>query len=374
MTLWTAVEQFFKRKSMGLLESVLKRKPLHPSQVDWKSIRKILVIRQHDQLGDFLLSTPVFRALREHFPQAEIALLVRSYQEPVARNNRNLNDILVFQEVGYRWRPKVLWLFLRKLRSGYDLVIVLNTVSHSNTSDILAWLTGARYILGPSHLRFPGTSRNFFYNLEVPYQDDGKHQSVKNLEIVSCLNVSTRNFREEVTLLPEEQAWARQYLKKLKFTFDRPIIGIHPGAGKIKNRWPVEKFAKAAEIFSKKHGAQIAIFYGPSEKSLAELLSKAIAAPARIISNLMLRKFAAVVSQMDLFLGNDTGTTHLTAAVGTPLVVVFGPTDPNQWKPWGPEFIAIRGNDGRCESVSVEEVVTAGERLLLKKGVVLNQA
>ncbi|NOY77689.1 MAG: glycosyltransferase family 9 protein [Calditrichaeota bacterium] len=358
---------------MGLLEWVLKRKPLHPSQVDWKSIHKILVIRQHDQLGDFLLSTPVLRALRDRFPQAEISLLVRSYQEPVARNNRNLNDILVFQEVGYRWRPKSLWSFLRKLRSGFDLVVVLNTVSHSNTSDVLAWLTGARYILGSSHLRFPGTSRNFFYNLEVPYQDDGKHQSVKNLEIVSYLNVSTTNFREEITLLPEEQAWARRYLKKLKFTFDRPILGIHPGAGKIENRWPVEKFAETAERFGRKHGAQIAIFHGPSEKALADRLLKEVTVPAKIISDLTLREFAAVISQADLFLGNDTGTTHVAAAVGTPLVVIFGPTDPNQWKPWGAEFVAIRGIDERCESVSVEDVVTAGEQLLLKKGIALNQ-
>lgn len=373
MTFWTAIEQFFKRKTMGILELAFKRKRLQPAQVDWKSIRKILVIRQHDQLGDFLLSTPVLRALREGFPQAQIDLLVRSYQEPVARNNRYLNEILVFQEVGYHWRLKSLWSFLRKLRSGYDLVIVLNTVSHSNTSDFLAWLTGAPYVLGPSHLRFPGTNRNFFYNLEAPYREDGKHQSAKNLEIVSYLNISTTNLREEMTLLPEEQGWARRYLKKLKFTFDRPIVGIHPGAGKIKNRWSLENFAKVAEIFNKRHGAQIAVFYGSNERSLAEALSKKIRIPVTIISDLTLREFAAVVSQIDLFLGNDTGTTHVTAAAGTPLVAVFGPTDPREWKPWGPEFIAIRGKNGTCESVSPEEVVRAGESLLAKKGIVLNQ-
>ena len=371
MTIWTAIEQFFKRKTMRLLEFLFKRKTLNPAVVNRDSIRKILVIRQHDQLGDFLLSTPVLRALRENFPDATISLLIRSYQEPVARNNRNIDEILLFHEIGYNWRPKSLWKFIRQLRSGFDLVIVLNTVSHSLTSDLLAWFTNAPYILGSGHLRFPGTMRNFFYNLEAPYFEDGKHQSAKNLEIVSYLNISTKNLREEMTLLPEEQEWARRYLKKLKFTFDKPIIGIHPGAGKIKNRWPVKSFAEAADVFGRKYGAQIAVFYGPNEKLLADALMKEMLTPAKIISDLTLREFAAVVSQIDLFLGNDTGTTHVAAAAGTSLVVVFGPTDPKQWKPWGPEFIAIRGADGRCESVSAKDVVKAGESLLIRQGIIL---
>ncbi|GBD94757.1 lipopolysaccharide core heptosyltransferase RfaQ [bacterium BMS3Abin05] len=372
MKFWTAIEQFFKRNVLRFLEILFKRKLLRLSEVDYRRIRRILVIRQHDQLGDFLLSTPVLRALREHFPDAHIAVLVRSYQEPVIRHNRHVDERLIFQEIGYNWRPRTLWKFFRQLRSGFDLVIVLNTVSHSFTSDILAGLTGAPYTLGSSQRQFPGTTRNFFYNLIAPCPEDGRHQSAKNLEILEYLHISTKNKREEITLLPEEQGWARRYLKKSGFTFDRPVVALHPGAGKVKNRWPAQNFAKTAEILVKKYDAQIALFHGQKEKNLADQVAEKANVPIKIMSDLTLRELAAVVSQTDLFIGNDTGTTHVAAAAGTPCVIIFGPTDPNQWKPWGQEFAAIWGKDRRCESVSVKDVIRAGEKLLMQKGVLVS--
>ena len=367
MTPWTRIEQFFKKKILHYLESLFGRKVIFPEQVDWKRVKRILVIRQHDQLGDFLLSTPVLRALRERFPDAHLALLVRRYAEPVARDNRNLDELLVWEEVGTHWRPRGIWQFWKQLRQGFDLIVVLNTVSHSLTSDVLSWLTGAPYIVGPSHRLFPGTRRNFFYNLIAPYAEDGQHQSAKNLEIVAYIGAKTQNLREEITILPEEQEWARWYLKKIGFDLERPLVGIHPGAGKVKNRWPAENFARAASHLAEEFDAQIALFYGPNESDLAAAVEQKATMPVRRLNDLDLREVAAVFTQLDLYLGNDTGTTHVAAAVGTPLVVVFGPTDPAQWKPWGPEFVAVRGADARCQSVTVEQVLAAARPLLRRK-------
>ena len=177
MKFWTVIEQTFKYNGMRLLEIFLGRKLLTPDDIEIDSIKRILIIRQHDQLGDFLLSTPLFRALREYWPNALITLLIRGYTEPVARNNQFINDILVLHEIGYDWSGPKIRNFWQRLRSGYDLTVVINTVSHSLSSDLLAWLSGARYILGPSHRLFPGTTRNFFYNLISPYNNGSRHQA-----------------------------------------------------------------------------------------------------------------------------------------------------------------------------------------------------
>ncbi len=367
MTIWTRVEQWFKKNLLHYIEYFLGRRVISPEQVNWEDVHRILVIRQHDQLGDFLLSTPVLRALRERFPDVHLALLIRRYMEPVARNNRYANELLVFEEVGTHWRPATLWQFWKQLRQGFDLVVVLNTVSHSLTSDLLSWLAGAPYVLGPSHHLFAGTHRNFFYNLIAPYSESEAHQSAKNLEIVRFIGAATKNLREEITILPEEQEWARWYLKKLGFDLQHPVIGVHPGAGKLANRWPAERFAQAGSLLAQEFGAQVALFYGPNEGDLAAVVDKAAEIPVIRMAGLDLREVAAIMTQLDVYLGNDTGTTHVAAAVGTPLVVIFGPTDPTQWKPWGREFVAIRGQNGQCQAVSVEEVVSKARVLLQQK-------
>jgi ADP-heptose:LPS heptosyltransferase len=81
------------------------------------------------------------------------------------------------------------------------------------------------------------------------------------------------------------------------------------------------------------------------------------------LHGLSMRQLAAVLSRADAFVCNDTGVMHLAAAVGTPLVAVFGPTDPDEWKPPGAEFIAVRGSGGRCEAVEVTQVLQALQAL-----------
>jgi len=93
-------------------------------------------------------------------------------------------------------------------------------------------------------------------------------------------------------------------------------------------------------------------------------VQKHIHASVHVIAGLNLRRLAAIFSQLNLLICNDTGTTHLAAAVGTPLVAIFGPTDARQWKPLGKNCVAVQGQNGVCDTVSVQEVILAAERLL----------
>ena len=166
------------------LEVMIRKPVLTPEQIDFSAVRNVLVIRQHDQLGDFLLATPVFRAIRNRFPGARIGVLVRDYFADAIAGNPLVDEVLVLPKGGLRRGLRRIMTLWRKLFKRWDLTIVLNTVSHSLSSDLLAQLSSRRLVLGSAHRIFPGASRNFFYNLLAPYSSTTRHQSERNLDIV----------------------------------------------------------------------------------------------------------------------------------------------------------------------------------------------
>ncbi len=366
MTPWNWIEQQFKRRYLRLFEAAFGRLPVSPGAMDLERVRRILVVRQHDQLGDFLLSTPALRALRARFPEARIGLVARGYTEPVARHNRYVDELFVVPEALDRWTPAYTRDFARRLFSGWDVAVVLNTVSHSLTSDLIARFSRARWTVGPSHRRFPGTQRNFLYNVEVPVAEGTRHQSQRNVDIVRVLGADTQDLHEELTLLDREVQAVQQRLQRQGLARGARFVLVHPGAGKPRNRWPAERFGLAARELARNFDLQVVVTWGPGEQELGERVLAQLDGQGVGFAGLTLREFASLCRLADLVLCNDTGSMHVAAAVGTSLVAVFGPTDPAEWKPWGEEFVAVRGADHRCSSVAVGQVVEAAKALLEK--------
>jgi heptosyltransferase-2 len=364
MKLVNKLERWLKLSFLRLLEKAIKNAPVHPDNLPRHQIRRILIIRQHDQLGDLLLATPVFRAVRENFPEAHISALVRSYTSQILYNNIYLNEVISFYERFTDWSPKKAVQFFKRLRSNFDLAIVLNTVSHSVTSDLLAWLSGAKYRLGSEHLIFEGCQSNFLYNLRASYHDSNKHQTEKNLDIVRFIQIDTKNKSEEINLNQGELDRAKAMLGRHKIKGKDLIVAMHPGAGKVRNRWEVNRFKQVAKYFNFKYNAKIVVSWGPQEQELGnEFLNGLPFTPVEAV-DLNLRELSAVFAWCHLLICNDTGVMHLAASVGTPLVAIFGPTDPEQWKPLGQKFVALKGEDNSCASVAVEEVIAEAEKLL----------
>jgi ADP-heptose:LPS heptosyltransferase len=313
MNLWNRFEQNFKHRQLRFLEKFLARPFLKPDQVDLKKIERILIS---------------------------------------------------FCEHGFDWTPGQFISFIRHVRAGYDLVIVLNTVSHSLTSDLVACMSGAKYVLGSEHLRFKGTSRNFFYNFLAPFRPENRHQSERNLDILRYIGIKCNDTHEHLTLTAAEKEWAQVYLQQLGREFNKVLIAIHPGAGKIINRWPVAYFANVANRLQREMNAQLFVTWGYHEAALGLELVKELDCPALVTTQNDIRKLAALLSQADLFLCNDTGVMHVAAAVDTPLIALFGPTDPGQWKPAGDKFVALRGKDFKCDSVMPVQVYRTAKKML----------
>lgn len=338
------------------LESMIHRSVLTPEEVDFSAVRSVLVIRQHDMLGDFLLATPVFRALRNRFPGARIGVLVRDYFADTVAGNPFVDEILVLQKGSRRWNPRQMMTLLKQLRNRWDLTVVLNTVSHSLSSDLLAELSGARLLLGSAHRVFPGASRNFFYHLLAPYSTTTVHQTERNLDIVRYIGAQTGDLTECLYVQDAERRDALEILRERGMREETLRIAFHVGAGKMANRWPVARFAQLAQLLHDRLGAQIVLFWGPNETALADEFCRLITVAPVKVYPAGLRHLAASFTHCSLLVCNDTGVMHVCAAVGVPLVAVFGPTPPGEWKPIGDSFVAVRSSSCTVDDVDVDAV------------------
>lgn len=169
-------------------------------------------------------------------------------------------------------------------------------------------------------------------------------------------------------------------LAELGIPSDEPLIGIHPGAayGEAK-RWPLERLAEAASILASELGASVVITAGPSERDLCDKLKQLMRARVYDVGpRLDLPALAALLERLTLFIGNDTGVTHMAAAVGVPTIAVFGPMDWNVTHPWSARAVVVRRSppcapcflrecpiDHRCMlDVHPQDVVEAANQLL----------
>jgi ADP-heptose:LPS heptosyltransferase len=356
------IEQFIKWKFLKLMESRLTREPLHPSVLDGADIRSILVIRAHDQLGDFLLSTPALRAINQRFPKASIDIVVRSYCADVMVNHPLIRTIIIFYEKPKQWTLRRIRNIRKQFRVHWDLVIVLNSESHSLSSDLVAAWAGAPFVLGSVNRTFPGTDRNFCYNLLAPDSPPASHQSRRNVDIVRYIGGDTDDLSEFIHVTLKEQSALR---KEYPETYgSAPVVGMHIGANKSENRWLPQKFAELAAMIKNQFGAKIVIYWGPKEFELADAFKAASSLNVCMIPPTTLRRQAVHFSLCDAVICNDTGMMHLCASVSTPLVGIFGPTDPAFWKPVGDSFLAVRSGDHRTHSVEVRDVFLALQKLM----------
>ncbi len=275
-----------------------------------------------------------------------------------------VDEVMVFRERVSRWTWAYGIAFYRHLRRGWDLTVVLNTVSHSLTSDVLASMSRSRFVLGSGARKFAGSSRNFFYNLIAPGPSGERHQTLQNLDILAYIGVGTRDYSPRIQVPDSEVREARRELEARGIVPGRRVIGLHLGAGKEPNRWPVARFAELAIRLSGSGGAQLILFWGPKEEDLHRRFVEQAGVRAVEVGHPELRKLAALFRQCDALICNDTGIMHLAAAAGVRLVAIFGPTDPEEWKPMGVRIVCVRHPSRRTEDVSVQDVAQALEEVL----------
>jgi ADP-heptose:LPS heptosyltransferase len=367
LPLGNKIDRWIKLRLINLAEKAFARKIHSPDVLDRLHPKRVLIVRPHDQLGDFLLSTPAIDALRNRFPDARLGILVKDYFADAVANHPALDSVLVFYPKISGWTRERLCRFGRALFHRWDFAVILSSESHSLTSDVLAVLSGAKIILGSERFVFPGCMRNFLYNLSAPDSGRQRHQTERNLDIIAFINGKTPDLREKVYVSQSEKLRLAAELKKRLPKQGQSIVGLHIGANKAPNRWPAEHFAELANRIHSTLNANVLLFWGPREADLAEQFMQRVSfEPVRMPPS-TLRNLSVHFSLCDAAVCNDTGIMHLCAAVGTPLVALFGPIDPTFWKPIGKQIVAVRGPENKTENIRVEDVFQKLNLLLRQK-------
>jgi ADP-heptose:LPS heptosyltransferase len=287
------------------------------------------------QLGDLMQAVPALRAIRASFPNAEITLIglpwARSF---VQRFHRYLDRFVEF--VGFPGITEVEFIpertarFIKEQQAyRYDLVVQMHGSGQTSNSFTLA--LQAKNTVGYYEGKQPQR-----LTLGAPYPRD-QHEIYRNLGLARLLAYPncdlTFNPDLEFPLSNKDRAEAKALLRNLPRA-DRPWIGLHAGARPPARRWPAEYFASLADACAEQFNAQIILTGSLDEQNIVRsVIEHMETQPLNLASKTSLGGLAALISELDLIVSNDTGPAHLAAAVDTPSITIFGPADHRRWAP-----------------------------------------
>jgi heptosyltransferase-2 len=317
--------------------------------------RRLLIVRQHNQMGDMVCATPAIRALRHAFPGAEIALVCAPVNFEVVRHNPDLSRVFVFAQGMWRHPARLIRFLLAVRGFRAELAVVLNSVSFSVTSAWIAAASGSRHIVGGDSRPFGWDVSRHLYSLELPSRPvPDRHAVLHNLAPLQAIGLAPSDLATVVVPSATELASAAALLSELDGA--GPLCVLHPGAGKAGNLWPAERFARIAAR-AVAAGWRVLVLHGPADAGPLERFRASLDGSAvKVAPRLPVGVCAAVLARADRFLCNDTGLMHVAGAVGTPTVALFGPTDPALWKPLAAQVRALRGEGGDLGRLDVETV------------------
>jgi ADP-heptose:LPS heptosyltransferase len=338
------------------------------------STPNIFVIRQHNQLGDMLCVVPLLRALRLRYPDSRISLLASPVNYEPMLGNRYIDEVINFDKRKFIGREGGSLLrfpgYVRRLRrKRFDISVVPSTVSASFTSDLLAFLSGAPVRIGAGSIQGVRNRSGFFFTHPRDLDWRGRkdyHQVRRNMDIWPDDFGEGTDLTIEITLREDELKRGKLFLQNLVRGAPRVIV-YHPGAGKVANRWPVGLFARLADELSASLHASTVITSGPMDKDPVGEMINALHRPFGLIENQPIREVASAIRFADLVVSNDTGLMHVAAAVGTPVLSLFGPTDPGEWAPTGKNHRYIRGEDQDIGKIPFDAVLQIAHEMLRRE-------
>jgi len=309
--------------------------------------RRIHLYRPQNQLGDLLLNVPAIRAIRERFPASHITLIVGEQNAPAVLGQSWANTIRIVRTRNF---AGVLRESLR-LAPRPDLAVYFTTVSYSRSGAYLLRASRARERVGfdPSYLRErdgAGLTRS------IPYPERHLHQSEVSLLLARAIGAGA----------PPPPP---HYVAEPRLVSEAPLgaVYLHPGAGKVKNRWPAARFAAVArELLSR--GADVRWIEGPQDPGCVEEATRALGQVLPRVSGEAIPRLAARFTRAALYIGNDTGPLHLAGAAGCPTVGIYGWSDPAEWAPVGRCVRSVRGPDGDLDALSIDRVLETAWPLL----------
>lgn len=295
--------------------------------IDLKPEAKILII-QLRRIGDVLLTTPVIRALRWKFPQAQLDFLVEKPGAEILKGNPYLSNILVYDK-----KEQLAW--IQKIRSArYD--VILDFLRNPRTAWI-SFCSGAPY-----RVEFKKKWRDFGYNVRVSADPVPKYAPAFKLDLLKPLGIQDGSVHLDLVVDEQARERVRQYLSEVDIRPDEVLVGISPTSRRPARRWRKEGFAEVTDHLMRTYRAKVIFLWGPGEEEYVDEVIRLMKEKPLKPPPFSIPELVALISQLSLFVGNDNGPMHIAQAFGMPTVVVFGPTQSVNWNAPGEQNRALK--------------------------------
>jgi ADP-heptose:LPS heptosyltransferase len=358
----------------GRLAAPVIKRIWPPRKAGTDPVKRILVMELW-LLGDVVMMTPILRALRERFPDAEITVLAKPHAADLLHGSELADKVITFD---FPWTARAeKYKPSRYDRSIIDLVRRLRNERFDITIDgrmdvrssAIAYATGA-----PTRIGYDFGGGGFLLTHALPASPDDDHRAHDWLSLLQPLDDGRwkdggrftpaelgKRFAPQLKVSAEERADAERLLRSFGVQDGDIIVGIHPGASRPRGRWPLEHFAWVADSFASRHGSRCIVFVDP-EGYGADM---PVRSEAHFVSA-SLREMMALMTCCDVFICNDSGPMHIADALGVPVVGIFTTGNPVWHRPFGENqrFVG-RGTGHDISSYPTrEEVLLAAEEQL----------
>lgn len=306
--------------------------------------KRILVIRL-DRLGDVILSTPVLEALRRRFPHAFIAMMVRPVCREVVQGNPSLNEVILYDKDGkHRSVRRTIRFAWRLRRCDFDTALILHPTTRSHW---IPWLAGIPVRVGYDRK----SGRLLTHRLPHRKQEGAKHEAVYTLELLAPFGIVPATPKPFVPIHPAAATRVEEMLLASAVLPSRPLVAIHPSASCISKRWETSRFAQVADRLIQERRVEVCLVAGGADASFAAAVANAMRQPAlNFAGRLSVGELAALLKRCRLLISNDSGPVHVAAAVGTPVVDLFGRNQrglsPLRWGPLGEGHVILHKEVG----------------------------
>jgi ADP-heptose:LPS heptosyltransferase len=302
--------------------------------VDRSSVRRLLIIKLR-AIGDVLLSTIVIPNLRRAFPEASIEFLTEPPAAPIILKNPLLDDVIVFD----RSSVGGTWLVREVRRRHYDLVIDL--FGNPRTA-LVTRLSGAQHRVG-----FGFRGRAYAYSRIVKPRGGEVHNTQFNLDALEAIGVPIVDRRIHFPVSPQDIEFAEHF-----FAFHNveevPVVALNSGGGWYTKRWGVDRFAELGNRLSSEYHVKILLVWGPGELADVESIRSMLTFEPLMPPVTSLGQMAALLQRCSLMITNDSGPMHMGASLGTPVVGIYGPTNPDLQGPYGVDNVIVRNEYLHC--------------------------
>jgi heptosyltransferase II len=307
------------------------------TKIDARLIKKILVIRR-GAIGDVVMTTPLLQEIKKNFVCAKIDFLVEKWSREVVLNHPCVECVHTLDLMTHP---------IKQLKAEkYDIVFHLDT---GIKGAIFSRLLRPKILTGINAFY-----RGFLFDYKMDrFIGDGVHERDSFLGTLEAMGFKTQVKEALISLTAEEENFAKKFWQENHLS-DRIVMGIFPGGGMNPGtfmplkRWGEEKYAALGLLFIKA-GYKMLLFGSANDRPIAESVKNYIQHPdlIDICGKFSLRQIAALIQCCQVFISNDSGLMHISAAVKTPTISIFGPTDPSLLAPYGNKHFAFYATE-RC--------------------------